>query len=90
MKSFAAAGDSCHVHSSSPLPVSDQVQGVGYTKSEVETDAAALELETFTTTLELEMNTAALELEIDAAALDLEIETDVPQEVSKQERYSTD
>jgi hypothetical protein len=90
MKSFAAAGDSCHVHSSSPLPTSYQVQGVGYTKSEVETDAAALELETFTTTLELEMNTAALELEIDAAALDLKIETDVPQEVSKQERYSTD
>jgi hypothetical protein len=56
----------------------------------VETDAATLELEAYAATLELEMNAAALKLEIDAATLDLKIETDVPQEISKQERYSVD
>jgi hypothetical protein len=61
--------------------VSDQVQGEGHSKSEVETDAVALELET---------NTTALKLEMDAVALDLEMETDVPKEISKQERYSAD
>jgi hypothetical protein len=85
--SSAAAGDSCHVHSSSPLPVSDQVQGVGYSESEVETNMTALQLETFVATLELETDTvdleletdtADLELETDAVALDLETETDVP------------
>jgi hypothetical protein len=81
-------GDSYHIHSSSPLPVSDQVQGAGYSESEVETDAAALQLETSTADLELETNVTALELETDAAGLELEI--DVPQETSKQERYSFD
>jgi hypothetical protein len=38
--------------------------------------------------LKLETNTAALELETNAVGL--ELETDVPQETSKQERYSTD
>jgi hypothetical protein len=74
MTSSAAAADSCHIHSSSPLVVSDQVRGVGYSKSEVETDVADLELETDVT---------ALELEIDATLLDLEMETDVYQEISK-------
>jgi hypothetical protein len=60
---------------------SDQVQGVGYSKSEVETDTAALELET---------DTAALKLETDTTALEWETETDVSQEISKQERYSAD
>jgi hypothetical protein len=77
----AAAVDSCHVHSSSPLNASDQVQGAGYSKFEVEIDAADLELET---------DAAALEMETDADALDLETEADVSQEISKQERYSTD
>jgi hypothetical protein len=99
MKSSAVAGDSYHVHSSSPLPVFDQVQGMDYSESEVETDAAVLQLETFAAALELEMdaatlelepNVAALELETDAATLDLEMETDVPRGLSKQERYSTD
>jgi hypothetical protein len=45
-------------------------------------------LETSTTDLELEMNVTALELEADVAGLKLE--TDVPQETSKQERYSAD
>jgi hypothetical protein len=88
-------GDSYHVHSSLPLPLSDQVQGTGYSESEVENDEAALQLETFATALELETyaaalelepNTAALELEIDIAALDLEMETDMPQGLLKQER----
>jgi hypothetical protein len=117
MKSSAAVGDSCHVHSSSPLPASDQVQRSGYSKSEVETDVTALELETdavglkletstagleletsatdlelemYTTGLELEMNAGALKLDTDTAALDLEIETNVPYEILKQERHSTD
>jgi hypothetical protein len=81
-------GDSYHIHSSSPLPASDQVQGAGYSESEVETDTAALQLETSTDDLELETNITALELETDAAGLELEI--DVPQETSKQERYSVD
>jgi hypothetical protein len=81
MKSFVAVSDSCHIHSSSPLPVSDQVHGLGYSESKVETDAAALELE---------MNAAALELETDTTALDLEMETDVLQGLLKQERYLVD
>jgi voltage-gated potassium channel Kch len=73
---------------------SDQVQGVGYSEPEVETFVAALELETSLTTLELEMeataielemNVATLELETNAAALELEMETNVSQEISKQE-----
>jgi hypothetical protein len=83
-KSSAATGDSCHVHSSLPLTASDQVQGVGNSKSEVETDVAALELETSATTLELDTNTATLELETDVATLDLEIETELAQEISQQ------
>jgi hypothetical protein len=81
-------GDSYHIHSSSPLSASDQVQGAGYSESEVETDAAALQLETSTADLELDTNVTALELETDVAGLELEI--DVPQETSKQERYSVD
>jgi hypothetical protein len=54
------------------------VQGPGYSKSEVKTDATALELETDATTLELEANTAALKLET---------ETNMSSEISKQERY---
>jgi hypothetical protein len=38
--------DSCHVHSSLPSAAFDQVQGAGYSKSEVETDMVDLELET--------------------------------------------
>jgi hypothetical protein len=53
----------------------------GYFESEVEMDAAALELETNVTALELEANTTALKLEI---------ETDVSQEILKQERYLAD
>jgi hypothetical protein len=108
MKSSAAAGDSCHLHSSSPLHAYDQVQGTGYSKSEVETDmavlqletsatalkletsVAALELETDATGLKLEMNAAALEMERDIGALDLEKEIGMPQQISKQERYSAD
>jgi hypothetical protein len=41
-------------------------------------------------TLELETDTAALELVTYAAALDLETKTDMPQEISKQERYSAE
>jgi hypothetical protein len=37
---------------------------------------------------ELETNTAPLELEMDVAPLELETETDVSQEILKQERYS--
>jgi hypothetical protein len=54
-----------------------QVQGVGYSESKVETDATDLELET------------NIELETDATVLDLETETDVYHEILKQERYST-
>jgi hypothetical protein len=36
----ATTVDSCHVHSPSPLVTSDQVHGVGSSKSEMETDAA--------------------------------------------------
>jgi hypothetical protein len=39
---------------------------------------------------ELETNAAPLELEIDVAPLELETETDVSQEILKQERYSAD
>jgi hypothetical protein len=67
-----AAGDSCHIDSLSPLHASNQVQGLGYSESEVETDAAALQLETSTTALELETDAVALELETDAAGLELE------------------
>jgi hypothetical protein len=86
--SSAAAGDSYHVHSSSPLAASDQVQGVGYYESEAETDAAALQLETSAACLKLEKDATALELEAGAAGL--ELERDVPRETSKQERYSAD
>jgi hypothetical protein len=79
MKSSAAADDSCHVHSSSSLPASDQLQGARYFESEVETNTSALKLETFVAALELETNVAALELETDTDALDLETEIDVPQ-----------
>jgi hypothetical protein len=61
MTSSDAAIDSCHVHSSSPLAVADQVQGAGYSESEVEIDAADLELETDVAALKLETNAAALE-----------------------------
>jgi hypothetical protein len=54
----------------------------------LETSATALELETDAAALALESNTAALELETDATPLELEMETDVPQGLSKQERYS--
>jgi hypothetical protein len=83
-KSSDVTGDSSHIYSSSPFPASDQVQGSGYSESEVETDMVALQLETSAVTLELETNvvglkletsTPALELEI---ALDLETETDMP------------
>jgi hypothetical protein len=50
----------------------------------------ALELETSVTALELEMDMTALGLETYAAALNLEMETNMPQEISKQERYSAD
>jgi hypothetical protein len=79
--SSAAAVDSCHVHSSSPLATSDHVQGAGYSEFEVETDVAALKLET---------DAAALELETEVGALKFEMETDVSQLISKQERYSAD
>jgi hypothetical protein len=39
---------------------------------------------------ELETSAAPLELEIDVAPLELETETDVSQEILKQERYSAD
>jgi hypothetical protein len=82
--------DSCHVHFSSPLAMADQVQGVRYSESEVETDATDLELETDVASHEMEMDAATPELETDAAVLDLEMETHVSQELSKQERYSAD
>jgi hypothetical protein len=84
--SSASTVDSCHVHSSSPLAVSDQLQGVGYSESEVETDdASTLELETDATPLELETNAAPLELEMDVAPLELETETEtnMSQEISR-------
>jgi hypothetical protein len=40
--------------------------------------------------LELETDVAPLELKTDAAPLELETETDVSQEISKQEWYSAD
>jgi hypothetical protein len=40
----------------------DQVQGAGYSKSEVETSATSLELETFVAALDLELGVASLEL----------------------------
>jgi hypothetical protein len=90
MISFTAVVDSYHVHSSSPFAMSDQVQGVGYYEFEVETnDTDALELEIDATAFELETDVAPLELEMDAAPLELEMETDVSQEILKQERYST-
>jgi hypothetical protein len=70
------------------LPASDQVQGVGYSGSEVETYTASLQLETSAAGLKLEMDTTALELDTDTTGLELEI--DVPQETSKQERYLAD
>jgi hypothetical protein len=97
--SSVADADSSHVHSSSSLVVFDQVQGAGYSESEVEIDVAALELETDVAALKLETDAAALELETDtstlvletnAAALHLETEIDVSQEISKQERCSAD
>jgi hypothetical protein len=42
------------------------------------------------TALELETDVTTIELETYATALDLEMETDVPHEISKQERYSAD
>jgi hypothetical protein len=84
----AATGDSYHVYSSSPLPASDRVQGVGYSESNVETDAVALQLETSMADLELETDATTRESETDAAGLELEI--DVPQETSKQGRYLAD
>jgi hypothetical protein len=94
MKSSVVAGDSCHVHSLLLLPAPPhQVQGTGYSKSEVETDVATLQLETSVAAIELEMdavalelepNTAALELETYTTTLDLDMEADVPQGQSKQ------
>jgi hypothetical protein len=81
MSSSADVIDSCHVHSSSPLAVADQVLGAGYSESEVETDTADLELE---------IDAAALKLETDATILDLETKTYVYQEILKQESYLTD
>jgi hypothetical protein len=70
------------------LTAADQVQGMGYSEFEVETDVADLELEIDTTALELETDAATLELETDAVVLYLETEIDMSQEISKQERYS--
>jgi beta-galactosidase beta subunit len=75
MTSSAVLVDACHVHSSSPLVVADQVQGVGYSESEAETNAADHELETDVAALELETDAVALELETDAIVLNLETET---------------
>jgi hypothetical protein len=86
--SFAATGDSYHVHSSLPLPTSNREQGAGYSEFEVESDAATLQLKSSVADLELETDATALELEADVASLQLE--TDVPHETSKQERYSAD
>jgi hypothetical protein len=71
--SSATTVDSCHIHSSSPLSTSDQVQG--YSKSNVETDGVALELETDAATPELETDAADLKLKTDAAGLKLETDT---------------
>jgi hypothetical protein len=64
--------------------------GSKYFESEVETFTAAHELETSSAALELETNTTPLELETDLTPLELEMETDVSQEISKQERYLAD
>jgi hypothetical protein len=69
MTSSTTASDSWHVHSSSPLPVADQVWGAEYSECEVETDATALQVETSTAALELEMDVANLELETYVASL---------------------
>jgi hypothetical protein len=69
---------------------SDQVQRMGYSKSEVDTFVAALELETSAAVLELEMDVAPLEFKTDTASLELDTETDMSQEISKQKRYSSD
>jgi hypothetical protein len=59
----------------SPLAMSDQVQDVAYSKSEVQMVVAALQLQTSAPNLELEMDATALELEADAAGLELGIRT---------------
>jgi hypothetical protein len=55
--------------------MSDQVQDVAYSKSEVQMVVAALQLQTSAPNLELEMDATALELEADAAGLKLGIRT---------------
>jgi hypothetical protein len=70
------------------LVASNQVQGAGYSKPKVEANTAALQLETSTADLKLETDATALELE--AGTADLKFKTDLPQETSKQERYSAD
>jgi hypothetical protein len=72
VKSSTTAADSCHIHSSSSLLASDQVQELGYSKFEVETNTAALQLETSVTALELETDAAGLKLETSATGLKLE------------------
>jgi hypothetical protein len=47
-------------------------------------------VKTSTAALQLETSTAALELETNTAPLELEMETDMSQEILKQERYSAD
>jgi hypothetical protein len=83
MTSFDAATDSCHIHSLLPLAASDQVQGAGYSESEVETDVVDLKLETNVAALKLEMDIAAPELETNTVVLDLETETYISQEILK-------
>jgi hypothetical protein len=68
--------------------VSNQVQGVGYFKSKVETSMTVLELETSVAALQLEMDAAPIELETGMDPLELEMKMKVSQEISKQERYS--
>jgi hypothetical protein len=80
MTSFTVATDSCHKHSSSPLPAADLVQGAGYSESEMETEAANLKLETNAAAFELETDAAALELETNVVILHLETETDMSKE----------
>jgi hypothetical protein len=63
--------------------MSDQVQGVGYSESVVETNTFALELETDVIALELETDASTLELKADTIALKLEIEIDVSQEITE-------
>jgi hypothetical protein len=63
MTSSTTVIDSGDVHSSSPLAAANQVQGAGYSESEVETNATDLKLGTNVATLELEMDAAALKLE---------------------------